>query len=129
MKRYPGFSRLLAFLLALVLVMSSSASVFAAEETAPYLPVVTPLLPDAALDNVQKNDLMTIAYNYDDIPDEMMDNTILRALEYTGYNVQYQKDRQTAPAQKGRFWSVHSDFPKKRKAPQGCPCHFRNGCT
>ncbi len=95
MKRYPGFSRLIAFLLALVLVMSSSASVFAAEETTPYLPVVNPDPPDEALDNIQKNDVMPIAYDYNLIPEEMMDSTILRALEYTGYNVQYQKDTQT----------------------------------
>ena len=30
-----------------------------------------------------------------DIPEEMLDNSILRALEYTGYDVQAQKDKGT----------------------------------
>ena len=50
-------------------------------------------------------------YNYDDIPAEMKDNPVLRALEYTGYGVQYLKDKKHL-YEPGYFGSALArDFP------------------
>ncbi len=61
----------------------------------PYGLPVTDLVPDDVLEQINSS-MYGIAMAADDnqgnIPDEMWDNTILRALEYTGYDVQKQKD-------------------------------------
>ena len=59
----------------------------------PYgLPVDT--FDEADLVESDSNGIMLLAENgQGSIPDEMWDNTILRALEYTGFNLQYLKDR------------------------------------
>ena len=98
MKKRNGLFRLL-FLLALIISMSMPLSVFAAEEMIDDIPVedmVLPELPDAGAEaNPDPYGIMPLAYNYSTIPESMLDNSILRALEYTGYDVQHQKDTKT----------------------------------
>lgn len=59
----------------------------------PYGLPVTDYIPEE-LQSVLENGIRTrVATNQGSIPDEMWDNTILRALEYTGYDVQRQKSK------------------------------------
>ena len=88
MKKRNGLFRLL-LLLALIICTSMPLSVFAAEETIDDIPVedmVLPEPPDAGAEaNPDPYAIMPLAYNYSTIPESMLDNSILRALEYTGY--------------------------------------------
>ncbi len=93
MKKHLGLYRLVSLLLVLMLTISIGTTAFAAEM--PSGDMVLPDTPDEFVDQVQMYDIMPLAYDYSEIPEEMMDNSILRALAYTGYDVQYQKDTQT----------------------------------
>lgn len=96
MKKRTGIFRLLTLLLTLVMFASMPLSAFAAEETADDISIedmVLPDPPDEYVDEVEQYSIMLLAYDYDDIPEEMLDNSILRALAYTGFNVQYLKDK------------------------------------
>ncbi len=98
MKKRTGIFRLLTLLLTLVMFASMPLSAFAAEETADDISIedmVLPDPPDEYVDEVEQYAIMLLAYDYDEIPEEMLDNTILRALAYTGYDVQHQKDTKT----------------------------------
>lgn len=62
----------------------------------PYGLPVTEYIPEDVqelIDSYQYGVSLMAADNQGSIPDEMWDNTILRALEYTGYDVQRQKDK------------------------------------
>lgn len=96
MKKRTGIFRLLTLLLTLVMFASMPLSAFAteaADEDIPIEDMVLPDPPDEYVDEVEQYSIMLLAYDYDDIPEEMLDNSILRALAYTGFNVQYLKDK------------------------------------
>lgn len=96
MKKRTGIFRLLSFLLTLIMFASMPLSAFAAEATDEDIPIedmVLPDPPDEYVDEVEQYSIMLLAYDYDDIPEEMLDNSILRALAYTGFDVQYLKDK------------------------------------
>ena len=63
----------------------------------PYGLPVTEYIPEDVLEYIQLSTeygfSLMAADNQGSIPDEMWDNSILRALEYTGYDVQRQKDK------------------------------------
>lgn len=110
-----GFMRLLSLLLVCVLLLGSMPAALAAtvdddpdlpepiegydpndpDNPYPYGVPVTDVVPEDILERINNGmqgiSLMA-ADNQGNIPDEMWDNTILRALEYTGYDVQKQKD-------------------------------------
>ena len=61
----------------------------------PYGIPMTDVVPEDILERINngmEGIKLRAAANQGSIPDEMWDNTILRALEYTGYDVQKQKD-------------------------------------
>lgn len=80
--------------MALVLCVSIPFPVFAADNDQIPDGMVLPLPPDTEED-YDPYPIASYAYNYNTIPAEMLDNTILRALAYTGYDVQHQKDTKT----------------------------------
>ena len=82
MKRHSVLSRLLTLLLVLLTVANVPLTAFATEAS---LPVPIENGEDS------RSGISLLAYTYNQIPEEMMDNSILRALEYTGYDVAYLK--------------------------------------
>lgn len=68
------FVRTLSLLLALIMVFSIPISAFATTETDP--------------------DVSLLSYNYDTIPDDMLNNSLLRALDYLGYDVDFLKSEE-----------------------------------
>lgn len=109
----PKRKRLIALLLVLVMVLGMVPTAFAAEmEEDPDLPApiegydpndpdnpypyglpVTEYIPEDVQEFINSGVMLMADDNQGSIPDEMWDNTILRALEYTGYDVQRQKDK------------------------------------
>ena len=82
MKRHCIWTRLLTLLLVMLTVASISVNAFATEA----------VLPEPIEDGEDPiSGIGLFAYNYNRIPEEMMDNSILRALAYTGYDVAYLK--------------------------------------
>lgn len=79
-KKRPGFIRVAALLLVLLLAVNLVVPCLAATDT-DY-----PLL---YWDDTKTFETGVLNYNYDQIPDYMLDSMILRALEFTGYDVQY----------------------------------------
>ena len=59
----------------------------------PYGLPVTEYIPEDVQEFINSGVMLMADDNQGSIPDEMWDNTILRALEYTGYDVQRQKDK------------------------------------
>lgn len=94
MKERNGLHRILSLLLALAMCICMPLSAFAAEEASDDIPVEDVVLPDPPDTEMDYNPypVMLMAYDYNAIPPEMLESTILRALAYTGYDVQYQKD-------------------------------------
>lgn len=109
----PLHKRLLSLLMVLLLVLGMFPAAMAAtvdedpdlpapirgydpsdpDNPYPYGLPVTDYIPEE-LQSVLDNGIRTrSATNQGSIPDEMWDNTILRALEYTGYDVQRQKSK------------------------------------
>lgn len=93
MKNQSVFVRLLYLLLTVLIVASLSLSAFATEETATDTVVTDMELPEPIEDGeeTKMGGISTFAYNYSKIPEEMLDNSILRALAYTGYDVAHLK--------------------------------------
>ena len=87
MKRHSTLTRLLTLFLALLTVVSIPLSAFATDTALP-VPIEDGVDPMSGIG--------LFAYNYNRIPEEMMDNTILRALAYTGYDVAYLKSITTS---------------------------------
>lgn len=107
------FTRLLSLLLVLVLTLGMFPTAMAAtidEDTDlpdpiagydpndpdnpyPYGLPVTEYIPEDVQELLNSGVMLMADDNQGSIPDEMWDNTILRALEYTGYDVQRQKDK------------------------------------
>lgn len=85
MKRHSTLTRLLTLFLVLLTVVSIPINAFAAETALP-IPIEDGEDPMSGIG--------LFAYNYNRIPEEMMDNYILRALAYTGYDVAYLKSIQ-----------------------------------
>lgn len=82
MKRHCVWTRLLTLLLVMLTVASISVNAFATEA----------VLPEPIEDGEDSmSGIGLFAYNYNRIPEEMMDNSILRELAYTGYDVAYLK--------------------------------------
>ena len=82
MKRHSALTRLLTLFLVLLTMVSIPITAFAAETALP-VPIEDGADPMSGIG--------LFAYNYNRIPEEMMDNSILRALAYTGYDVAYLK--------------------------------------
>ena len=82
MKRHYTLTRLLTLFLVLLTMVSIPITAFAAETALP-VPIEDGADPMSGIG--------LFAYNYNRIPEEMMDNSILRALAYTGYDVAYLK--------------------------------------
>lgn len=82
MKRHCVLTRLLMLFLVLLTVVSIPMTAFATDVALP-----------APIEDGEDfmSGISLFAYNYNRIPEEMMDNSILRALAYTGYDVAYLK--------------------------------------
>lgn len=107
------YKRLLSLLLVFILTLGMFPTVMAATvEEDPDLPApiegydpldpdnpypyglpVTEYIPEDVLELINSGAMLMADDNQGSIPDEMWDNTILRALEYSGYDVQRQKDK------------------------------------
>ena len=85
MKRHSTLTRLLILFLVLLTVSSIPMTALATDAVLP--------VPIEDGDDPM-NGISLFAYNYNRIPEEMMDNSILRALAYTGYDVAYLKSIQ-----------------------------------
>ena len=85
MKHHSMLTRLLTLFLVLLTVAAVPLNVFAAETSLP-VPIEDGEDPMSGIS--------LFSYNYNRIPEEMMDNYILRALAYTGYDVAYLKSIQ-----------------------------------
>ena len=85
MKHHCILTRILSLLLVLLTVAAVPLTAFAAETGLP-VPIEDGEDPMSGIS--------LFAYNYNRIPEEMMDSYILRALAYTGYDVAYLKSIQ-----------------------------------
>ena len=83
-KKRSGFSRIMALLLVMLLAVNLVVPCFAATDT--DYPVIY-------LDDTKTFETGVLNYDYDQIPSYMLDSTILRALEFIGYDVQFLKDQ------------------------------------
>lgn len=92
MKNHSTFIRLLSLLLAVLTLATLPLSAFAAEEADTDTTIADMELPEPIEDGEDPfGGISLFAYNYNKIPGEMLDNSILRALAYTGYDVAYLK--------------------------------------
>ena len=83
-KKRSGFSRIMALLLVMLLALNLVVPCFAATDT--DYPVIY-------LDDTKTFETGVLNYDYDQIPSYMLNSTILRALEFIGYDVQFLKDQ------------------------------------
>lgn len=92
MKNHSAFIRLLSLLLAVLTLAALPLNAFTAEETDTDTTIADMELPEPIEDGEDPfGGISLFAYNYNKIPEEMLDNSILRALAYTGYDVAYLK--------------------------------------
>lgn len=83
-KKRSGFPRIMALPLVMLLAVNLVVPCFAATDT--DYPVIY-------LDDTKTFETGVLNYDYDQIPSYMLDSTILRALEFIGYDVQFLKDQ------------------------------------
>ena len=83
-KKRSGLFRIAAFLLVMLLAVNLVVPCFAATD---------PDYPYLYWDDTKTFETGVLNYDYDQIPEYMLDSMILRALEFTGYDVQFLKEQ------------------------------------